>query len=69
MYFSLTILHNYFTLCFTKDPNDNLIKQWRGVSDISGVYTDKMIMDTHPVLGTWKINVKIKVCIFSLRYM
>ncbi|VDI04821.1 Hypothetical predicted protein, partial [Mytilus galloprovincialis] len=59
LYPNLTVYHTLMDIEI-QDPNDNLIKQWRGVSDISGVYTDKMIMDTHPVLGTWKINVRIK---------
>ncbi|XP_060581140.1 CD109 antigen-like isoform X3 [Ruditapes philippinarum] len=39
------------------DPATNKIKQWRGLSDPSGVVTKFMLMDSQPVLGDWKIKV------------
>ncbi|XP_053399009.1 CD109 antigen-like isoform X3 [Mercenaria mercenaria] len=39
------------------DPATNKIKQWKGLTDASGVVTKFMIMDSQPVLGDWKIKV------------
>ncbi|KAL5012797.1 hypothetical protein ScPMuIL_011348 [Solemya velum] len=41
------------------DPNGNRIKQFLGERDDFGVVTKSIVIDTHPVLGFWKINVTV----------
>ena len=47
-----------------KDPATNKIKQWKGLSDASGVITKLMLMDSQPVLGDWKIKVSAHVRVY-----
>ncbi|KAL5012796.1 hypothetical protein ScPMuIL_011347 [Solemya velum] len=41
------------------DPNGNKIKQFLGAQNEYGVITKAIIVDTHPILGNWKINVTV----------
>lgn len=41
------------------DGGDNRVKQFSGVNFIKGVYQNELQLSDSPVLGTWKLNVKL----------
>lgn len=53
--------YNMLYSSFLQDPNGNRIKQFLGERDDFGVVTKSIVIDTHPVLGFWKINVTVPV--------
>ncbi|KAL5011374.1 hypothetical protein ScPMuIL_009925 [Solemya velum] len=65
--FRVFCLHPNMTECFYTEPMDiwigdphgNRIKQFLGVRDDLGVVTKSILIDTHPTLGFWKINVTV----------
>ncbi|KAL5008096.1 hypothetical protein ScPMuIL_013677 [Solemya velum] len=40
-----------------KDPKNNKIKRMIGLQGPSGVIENQLVLDTHPILGVWKIEV------------
>ncbi|KAL5016385.1 hypothetical protein ScPMuIL_005974 [Solemya velum] len=40
-----------------KDPKNNKIKRLIGLQSPSGVIENQLVLDTHPILGVWKIEV------------
>ncbi|KAL5017642.1 hypothetical protein ScPMuIL_007231 [Solemya velum] len=40
-----------------KDPKNNKIKRLIGLQGPSGVIENQLVLDTHPILGVWKIEV------------
>ena len=46
---------SFKTIFKIQDPNDNLIKQWKGLPPKLGIVSEELQLSEQPPLGTWSI--------------